>query len=95
MIDLLVSQLLFGHHHLCNMPEGLILHLFTILGDVAEADAGDLAHVLGRKLKRVSGTAVESSKSVLQPLATTIFNAPHGTGSAESWVNREREDERG
>lgn len=58
----LVSQLLFCHHHLHNMPESLILHLLAVFCDVANADASDFPHVLRRELKRVSGTAVEGCK---------------------------------
>lgn len=41
------------------MPESLIFHLLAIFCDVADADASDFPHVLGRELERVSGTAVE------------------------------------
>lgn len=62
LFHLLVSQLLFCYHHLQNMPESFILHFFTVLRNVAEADTSNLPHILGRKLKRVSGTAVKGQK---------------------------------
>lgn len=40
------------------MPGSFILHLLSFFGDVTEADAGDLPHMLGRELKGVGGTAV-------------------------------------
>lgn len=55
----LVSKLLLCHHHLHNMPESFILHLLSVFRDVADADAGNLPHVLGRELKRVRGTAAK------------------------------------
>lgn len=58
----LVSQLLFCHHHLHDVPESFILHLLSVLRYVADADASNLPHVLGRELKRVSGTAVKGQK---------------------------------
>lgn len=60
----LVSQLLFSHHHLHNVPEGLTLHLLSVLRYVAEADPGNLPHVLRRELKRVGGTAVKGQTKV-------------------------------
>lgn len=59
---LLVSQLLFRYHHLQHMPGSFILHFFTVLRNVAEADTSYLPHILGRKLKRVSGTTVKEVK---------------------------------
>lgn len=58
----LVSQLLLCHHYFHNVPESFILHLLPIFGDVTKADAGNLAHVLGRELKGVGGTAVTGAK---------------------------------
>lgn len=55
----LVSQLHFRHHHLRNVPEILVLHLLSIFGYVTEADSGDLSHVFGGELKRVSGAAAK------------------------------------
>lgn len=46
MFILLVSQLLFCHHHLHDVPEGFMLHLLSVFGDVADADPGNLPHVL-------------------------------------------------
>lgn len=53
----LVSQLHFCHHHLHKMPESFILHLLSVFGYVTDADSGNLSHVFGGELKRVSGTA--------------------------------------
>lgn len=59
---LLVSQLLFCHHYLPDVPKDFFLHLLSILCDVAQADASDFPQVFGRELKCVSGTAVKVSK---------------------------------
>ena len=63
-VHLLVPQLLLCHHHLQNVPESFTLHLFTLFRYVADADAGDLPHVLGRELKCVGGTAVKGQRQV-------------------------------
>lgn len=41
------------------MPESFILHFLSIFGYVTDADSGDLSHMFGGELKRVSGTTVK------------------------------------
>lgn len=61
---LLVSQLHLSHHHLHNVPVSFVLHLLSVFGYVANADAGNLPHVLGRELKPVRGTAAKGQTKV-------------------------------
>lgn len=51
------------------MPEGFTLHLLSVFGYVADADAGNLPHVLRRELKRVGGTTKKKGKKSYEPLA--------------------------
>lgn len=55
----LVSQLHLSHDHLHNVPVSCVLHLLSVFGYVADADAGNVPHALGRELKPVGGTAVK------------------------------------
>ena len=48
-----VPQLLLHNSHLLYTPEHLSLHLLAILGQVAQADARDVAHILGGELELV------------------------------------------
>ncbi|TNN43298.1 hypothetical protein EYF80_046518 [Liparis tanakae] len=60
-----VSQFPFSDNDLFHFPENLPLYFLSVLGGVAQADTGDIAQVLGRKVKLVSisptkrGTQVE------------------------------------
>lgn len=61
----LVSQLLLRDDELLHAPVHLPLHFLPVLGRVAQADTGDVAQVLGRKLKPVNVSPEMGRKACL------------------------------
>ena len=57
-----VPQLFLCDGDLLHMPEHLSLDLLPVLGNVAQADAGDVTNVLGGEVKTVDTSATLENK---------------------------------
>ena len=57
-----VPHLFFRDDDLLHMPERLSLYFLPVLGRVAQADAGDVTHILGGEVKTVHTSATLEKK---------------------------------
>lgn len=71
----LVSQLLLCHHNLHDVPKVFTLHLLPIFGDVTDADAGNLPHMLGCELESVCGTTASGGEKKSNNLLAEFMQA--------------------